>query len=71
MCGTIPLVLNIDYEYIKVPITWAGIGRELQDGRFVWACGGCLDPDSCAADGCCQRATDEDFARGLFGGTDH
>jgi hypothetical protein len=56
---------DIDFKRIRVPIVWAGRQRELSDGSKVWACGACAYPDDCACEGRCDRASDEDLARGL------
>lgn len=38
------------------PPHWAGLTRELEDGRVVFACGACPNPGDCADAGSCERA---------------
>lgn len=42
-------------DVIVCPIHWAGYTRDLEDGRRVFACGACPDPEGCADAGSCER----------------
>lgn len=47
------------------PPTWAGLQKGGPDSPMV--CGACPDWRACAEDDRCARATDEDYARPIFG----
>lgn len=50
----------MDEQTIRVcPLYWAGIERELPDGRRAFLCGSCRTHEECAARRVCARAERE------------